>query len=278
MSIRTILTVTQPEDGNEDLKRAAALCEAEEAHLSVLVMALSPAPPTGEFAAMVSDGWIRERQADQKRIAERCAAVTELLGTSAVSADVSSSYPEFAWADEIVGRRARYADLTLVGPSLLADDRLGGKALEGALFLSGQPVLVVPAGTAATLSPRRVMVAWDAGMEASRALHASLGLLREADEVRLALVDPIAGEDGHGDEPGADAAAYLARHGATVSVDRLASGGRPIATTLREHATDMAADLVVMGAYGHSRLRERIFGGTTRSMLEDSAVPLLIAH
>jgi nucleotide-binding universal stress UspA family protein len=278
MSIKSILAITDAEAGKDDLPLATKLCEEANVHLSVLVVEIAPAPPTGEFAAMVSDGWIEARQAGQKRLEDRSAGLTAMLAATSVSSDVSTAYPELAWADEVVGRRARYADLTIAGASLLADDVLGPKAIEGALFFSGQPLMIVPAGATPTLSPRRVLLAWDAGIEASRAMHAALDLLSAADEVHLTLVDPVEGEEAHGAEPGADAAAYLARHGARVIVDRLPSGGKPIADVLRRHAIDMAADLVVMGAYGHSRLRERMFGGTTKSMLQDATVPVLFAH
>ncbi len=103
-------------------------------------------------------------------------------------------------------------------------------------------------------------------------------MLRSAKEVRLALVDPVRGETGHGDEPGADAAAWLSRHGVKVSVDRIASSGEPVSTVLSRHAGDCGAQLIVMGGYGHSRLRERIFGGVTHSMLDGAKMPLFMAH
>jgi nucleotide-binding universal stress UspA family protein len=96
--------------------------------------------------------------------------------------------------------------------------------------------------------------------------------------VRLVLVDPVTDEIDHGEEPGADIATYLARNGVTVSVDCVPSGGNSVAHVMRRHAVDMGADLMVMGAYGHSRLRERIFGGVTHSMLKDAAIPILMAH
>ena len=92
------------------------------------------------------------------------------------------------------------------------------------------------------------------------------------------LVDPAEGESGHGAEPGADVATYLACHGAKVTVDRLPSQGKTIAAMLRQHAEDTAAELLVMGAYGHSRLRERIFGGVTKSMLDSATLPILMAR
>lgn len=278
MTLKTILAITGTTAGDEDLAVATALCEEAGLHLSVLIVEPAPAPPTGEFAAMVSDGWIAQRQAGQTRLDERAAAVTAKLAATTVSADVTTAYPELAWADEIVGRRARYADLTLVGPGLPRNDMLGSRAIHGALFSSGTPLMIVPAGGRPTVAPRRVLLAWDAGVEAARAMHAALDLLSAAEAVHLTLVDPVEAETGHGAEPGADAATYLARHGCKVSVDRLPSGGRPIASVLRQHAIDVAADLIVMGAYGHSRLRERMFGGTTKSMIEDASIPVLFAR
>ncbi|MGO4838274.1 universal stress protein, partial [Rhizobiaceae sp. 2RAB30] len=140
------------------------------------------------------------------------------------------------------------------------------------------PVLLLPEASRASLRPKRVAVAWDSSLEAARAVREALDMLVAADEVRLVLVDPLAGESGQGAEPGADAAVYLARHGVKVAVDRLPSSGQSVATVLARHAADMNADLVVMGAYGHSRLRERIFGGVTRSMLEMPPLPILLAR
>ncbi|TIT68729.1 MAG: universal stress protein, partial [Mesorhizobium sp.] len=104
----------------------------------------------------------------------------------------------------------------------------------------------------------------------------SLDMLKGAEDVRLVIVDPIEDEFHHGEEPGADAAAYLARHGVKVTVDRLPSANHSVADVLRQHAGDVAAELMVMGAYGHSRLRERIFGGVTKSMLEGQSLPVFM--
>ena len=278
MAFRTILTVAGLERGDADIDLAAALCAETGAHLSVYVVALAAPPPVGAYAAMISDAWVQERQIDTERLEERLAALTSRLAAGDVSADVSGAYPEAAWADDDIGRRGRYADLTVIGPDMLASETLGEKVIEGVLFSSAKPLLLVPAGATPTLQPKRVMVAWDSRVEASRAVREALDVLKAADEVRLVLVDPEEGEDAHGEEPGADAAAYLVRHGIRVSVDRLPSSGRPVAEVLRRHALDMAADMIVMGAYGHSRLRQRILGGVTRSMIEEPPLPVLMAR
>jgi nucleotide-binding universal stress UspA family protein len=276
MAFRTILTVTGPNKGDGDLKLAADLCNEIGAHLAVLVVAIAAPPPVGEYAAVVSEAWLEARQADENLLKKRAAAVSAFLAGRGPSADVSSEYPEAGWADDTIGRRARYADITVIGPELLANETLKSKGIEGALFSSGKPLLLIPEGSRPTLKPKRVLVAWDARLESSRAVRESLDMLTGADEVHLVMVDPV--EDDLGAEPGADAAAYLARHSVNVMLDRLPSLNRSVVDVLRRHAVAIAADLMVMGAYGHSRLRERIFGGVTISMLEDPPMPILMAH
>jgi nucleotide-binding universal stress UspA family protein len=278
VTFRTLLTVTGLNHGEGDLKLAADLCEQIDAHLSVLVVAIAPPLPVGEYAAVVSDTWSKERYDDLKRLKKRTAVVSDFIVGRALSADIANAYPEQGSADEAIGRRARYADITVIGPEMLAGEALKNKVIEGALFSSGKPVLLVPGKARATLKPKRVLVAWDARLESSRAVRESLDMLKGADEVRLVMVDPIEGEHYHGAEPGADAAVYLARHGVKVTVDRLPSSNHSVAVVLRQHAVDVAAELMVMGAYGHSRLRERIFGGVTKSMIEDQSLPVLMAR
>jgi len=122
------------------------------------------------------------------------------------------------------------------------------------------------------------MIAWDSRLEASNAVSRAMHLLSAADAVHVTLVDPMGDEGGQGMEPGADIATYLARHGVKVTVDRIPSQGRTVADTLGQHAIDVSADLLVMGAYGHSRLRQRIFGGVTRSIVDEPPLAVLMAR
>ncbi len=154
MTFRTILSVIGIEQGDDDLKLAADLCDGIGAHLSVLVLALYAPPPIGEY--VVSHAWLQERQADLDRLKKRTAAVTASLAVRETSADITGDYPEIAWADDMIGRRARYADLTLIGPGLLAGGQIKGKAIEGALFSSGKPLLIVPEGSRPTLAPNGI--------------------------------------------------------------------------------------------------------------------------
>jgi len=278
MMFKTVLAVTSPEFDDRDLQIAAELCQEADAHLAVLIVTLAAPPPFGGYAAVMSDAWLQERQADMDKLQQRTAAVSAFLASKAVSSDVSSEYQEETWADEAIGQRARYTDIVLLGPDLLSHSVLKGKVLEGALFSAGKPLLLMPAGSKASLKFKRVMIAWNSRLEASNAVSSAMDLLAAADAVHVALVDPVKGEDGRDGEPGADIATYLARHGANVTVDRLPSQGRTVADTLRQHAIDVSADLLVMGAYGHSRLRQRIFGGVTRSMVDEPPLPVLMAR
>lgn len=278
MPFKTLLTVTGPDHGDGDLRLAAGLCEEIDAHLSVLVVVMAAPPSGGEYAAVVSPAWLAEREAEMEDLERRSSAVSKMLSESRVSADLSSDYPEQSWADEVIGRRARYADLTVVGPEMLATHLLKQKVIAGGLFSSGRPILLVPEAVPVTLKPKRVLVAWDASLEASRAVRESLDILSAADEVRVVMVDPIEDERHHGAEPGGDVATYLSRHEVKVTVDRLPSSNHSIAGVLRQHAIDTGAQLMIMGAYGHSRLRERIFGGVTKSLIEEPGLPILMAR
>ena len=151
--------------------------------------------------------------------------------------------------------------------------------MNGALFESGRPILLLPEGRRPA-SPRsqKVMIAWDASVEASKAVRDAIGLMKAAEAVHAVLIDPVPSFEGHGPEPGADLATYLGRHGIEATVHRLPREGKETGEVLRRTAADLGADLIVMGGFGHSRLRQRIFGGTTTAMLKNAAIPVLMAH
>mgnify|MGYP001203899454 CR=1 FL=1 len=278
MSYKTVLAVTGVGDDDNDIRLAAGLAGEIGAHLSVFVVALAAPPPMGAYASVISEAWLDERKTEEAALAARADALKALLASLDVSSDVVPDFAEEAASDDRIGRRARYADITVVGPTLLSRGVLRTRTIDGLLFNSGRPMLLAPEGTTPTLKPQRVQIAWDGHIEASRAVREALPLLVTASDVRLVLVDPVADEFDHGDEPGADAATFLARHGVPVTVDRIPSGGSSVPHVLRSHALDMGAELTVMGAYGHSRLRERIFGGVTHTMLTEPTIPLLMAR
>jgi nucleotide-binding universal stress UspA family protein len=173
---------------------------------------------------------------------------------------------------------ARHADLAVVPRSDHAGHTAGPLDLGESLVLtSGRPVILFPPhGTATRV--RRVLVGWNAGREAVRAVSDAMPLLVRADAVEVLLVDSERHRSGHGQEPGADIARHLARHGAQVEVRRLSSGGQDVGHVLLGQAAAFGADLLVMGAYGHSHLNEWIFGGVTRTVLHEAGLPVLMSR
>jgi len=173
--------------------------------------------------------------------------------------------PEGADADPAL--HARYADLAIFGQldPERAETEPTRQRPEHVAIASGRPVLIVPYAGRFDNVGRRVLIAWSATREAARA-------------VADAMVDPREGVGGHGELPGADIALHLARHGVKAQIERTVSAGLPVGEVLLSRLADLGADLLVMGAYGHSRAREVLFGGATRSVLRSMTVPVLMSH
>lgn len=174
---------------------------------------------------------------------------------------------------------ARYADVAiLTRPSPGDGGDLREEITEGVLFHAGRPALLAPPDWKADSVGKRPLIAWDASREATRALADAAPLMEGADTVVVVTVDAKPKMFGHGEQPGANIAAHLNRRGFKVDVRNLDSMGRPTAQTILDEAQAANADLIVMGGYAHSRLREMMFGGATRDLLRSAPVPILMAH
>jgi nucleotide-binding universal stress UspA family protein len=278
MSFKTILSVVDMRQSAVDVEIATALCTELTAHLKLLIVSLEATSPVGEYSVVESSIWVEERERNIKKLEAEAQALKDLLQRKEISYEVESLWLDSAYADADIGNYARYSDLVVVGPSLFgADDELKWHTVNAALFEAMRPVLIVPDKNIPSLKPKTVLLAWDSTLEASRGAREALDIMAGA-EVHITLVDPNASYGRNGAEPGADIALYLARHDVNAIVDRLPSAGRDISDVLNQHAIDISADLIVMGGYGHSRLRERIFGGVTRTMIKSSKLPVLMAR
>jgi nucleotide-binding universal stress UspA family protein len=171
---------------------------------------------------------------------------------------------------------ARRFDLSVVGQA--QPDAIGSEALivEQALFDSGRPVMVVPYIQTAPFKADRVMLCWDGSRPAARAAGDAMPILERAKTVEVFIVE--SGKLKSDEFPGADIAEHLAHHGLNVKVSRTVSGDVDIANVILSHAADSGADLLVMGGYGHSRVREFILGGATRGILASMTLPTLMSH
>ncbi len=180
---------------------------------------------------------------------------------------------------DVAALHGRYADMLILGQNDPNDLRsLGIGVVESTLLGSGRPSLFVPYIGLQMPMLEHVIVAWDASQESTRAVHDALPLLVEAKKVTVLVINPRIGPEGHGEQPGADIATALARHGVDVTVqedqvDRIAIG-----EAVLSRISDLQGGMLVMGAYGHARLRELILGGVTDTILREMTVPVLMSH
>jgi len=182
---------------------------------------------------------------------------------------------------DLLALHARYADLTVLGQPNAEEAYKGPSpdaVLVNVMLSSGRPVLAVPYAGQFERVGERVLVAWNASRESTRAVNDALPLLRGANVVTVLAVNPRHGIEGHGDVPAADIALHLARHGVKAEAAHTIAKDIGEADALLSYAADLGADLIVCGGYGHSRAREMVFGGVTRTLLQEMTVPMLLSH
>jgi nucleotide-binding universal stress UspA family protein len=203
------------------------------------------------------------------------AAFRDAVGNQGISSEwrVADGY-----VDEILAAEARVADLVIVGqaepdspPTATPDD-----LAEDIAMAAECPVLIVPYIGAAKPPGKTVMLCWNDSREAKHAAVGALPLLAAADKVIALIIDPRASRGR--EEPGADVAVWLARHGVKVTVQRDSAADSDVGGVILSRAADHDIDLIVMGIYGHSRMRERVLGGASRTLLASMTAPLLVAH
>jgi nucleotide-binding universal stress UspA family protein len=277
MSIRTVMSILSSRNFDEDLKAAVEFCGGSGAHLSAVVICMGPPPMVGQYGSL-STAWLDERQREIDGLAKKTEEVKTYLSRTGLSYEVQDVYTEYAFAREDVAERALYADVVLVGRQACKDEELQKRVMDGALFRTPTPVIINRGRRPLSSTSKSIILAWDSSDEASRAARQALDLLKTADCVYVTMIDPVSRERVNGEEPGADIARFLARHGVKVQVDRVASGGSRADEVLRQHAIDVNADLIVMGAYNHPRWQQTLFGGVTRNMIEQSRMPIFMAH
>jgi nucleotide-binding universal stress UspA family protein len=247
-----------------------------DAHVACLYALSDTRMPSYPFEAaqMVRDAQLRMR--------------TEMLAAARRGYDDClrrSGYQKTEWrtssddALAAVALHARYADLVVIGQQNVEWASGVDKDFERSLLLAaGRPVLVVPYALERRPLGRQVLVAWNASREAARAVSDALPLLKRAAQVHVIAFSPAKSGSAHGEEPGADIGLFLSRHGVKVMVSRHDSADIDVGNLLLSRAFDVSADLIVMGAWGHSRLHELVLGGVTRTLLDSMTVPVLLAH
>jgi nucleotide-binding universal stress UspA family protein len=276
MSYKTILVHIDPgKRCSVRVEVAIRLARQHDAHL-VALHALAPFEPPGYVLAEMGPEIVEAH----RHVAATAMARAESEFTRQVSAAGLRNVEWRTAIDDPVDAmtlHARYADLAVIGQMDASDRSLVPANFPERLVLAaGRPVLILPSvGSFATVG-KRILVAWNPSREATRAVTDAIPLLRLADTVHVMAVNSKAGE--HGTVAGADIGLYLARHGVRVEVKSDHGAEIDVGNELLSRAADLDADLIVMGGYGHSRLREWVLGGATRTILEAMTAPVLMSH
>ena len=259
------------------LDYALALASEHGAHLTGVYVTGAPVIP-GNVEAFIGDDII----AAQKQLAEQGAVASqELFEGRLQRAGVSGEWRRTD-GDPVamLSLHGRYADLVIVGqydadhPAPETPPDLG----EMLVFALGRPVLVVPYGGGPATVQERILVAWNAGREATRAVNDALPLLQRAKHVVVMAINPEGDGKGHGEIVCADICLHLARHGVKTEADQTHARDIGVGDMLLSRAADKGAEMIVMGAYGHARLCQLILGGVTQTMFDHMTVPVLMSH
>lgn len=279
MTYKTIVTIIpDAETGVRVLDTAIMVAGKHDSH----VIAVHAEPSAAAYATPIGfpDAGVLETNIEEGR--ERAQELKEKMTEKARAAGVSLEWRDmesFIGDSAVAALSSAYcADLVIAGQPEPGNAAAPADDVEALLFEGGRPVLFVPYTARMPSSIGRVLVAWNGTREAARATFDALPFLREAGTVEVFTVDPPNNADQSGAVAGAEIAAVLARHGVEVTVETQISDGVPASAIIENRLADTQADMLVMGAYSHSRLSERLFGGVTRTVLKSMPVMTLMSR
>ncbi|GAA6163548.1 universal stress protein [Pelagimonas sp. KU-00592-HH] len=279
MAYKSILSVlTDKTFVQSTLAQGIELARGQEAHLDALCLGVDRSQTGYYYAganAMILQETLNRAQKESKDLEEQA---IEHLRAAGIRWGTESGVAQIADLGRHVAARARFADLVVL-PKPYGKDH-GAElepTIEAAMFEGQAPVLVIPDNTPPMATPKRISIGWNESAEALVAVRAALPFLQKADAVRVVVIDPPT-HGPHRSDPGGLLSQFLSRHGVRVEIDVLSKTLPRVSDVLLRHAKDTECEMVVMGAYGHSRFREAILGGATRNMLEQADIPVFMAH
>lgn len=278
--VRDILAIVLSAQKDEATFRAAEIVSARAAgEVAAAFLTALPDEPVAYEPAVVAGVWAELLGRARQQAASERSAVEARLKKIGKAGEMRIGEALSHDLGRVAAVHARYADLPILtrpGVEEGHDPRLD--LIEGVLFHSGRPVLVTPPDWRGDSIGKRVLLAWDASREATRALSEADWLMDGAEQVNVVTIDARPKTFGHSDQPGALIAAHLRRRGLPAQVRNIEGRGRPAADALLEEAASQNSDLIIMGGYAHARLRAIMFGGATRDMLNMARAPVLMAH
>lgn len=274
-----MVAMTRSSSDEAALKAGIALAMRDDANLAVVIPVEFPVPVPNEWGVYPYQMYSAFYDDALKNAEASAVQLREQLGKESVHSTVRVESTVLMTGAQTCSMHARYSDLAIVGAVAPGQKNYPAEAYFMELLMnSGRPILRVPHTLETDYSFDRVLVAWQPCREAARAVHDAMPFLKRARNVDILIVDPKVGENAHGEQPGADIAAHLARHGLKVTVTTQPAMGDTIGGAIAKYARQTDAQLLVAGGYGHSRFREFIMGGVTKELNSHSAIPVLFAH
>ena len=268
------LTGGHPQDFASDY--AVSLAAGFGAHIAGVAFIYEPVIPGSVLGGLPTDLIEAQRSRNTVAAKEAIARFESTAKAASVSAEARTVDASLAGAPDLFGRIARRFDIAVVGQARHEQGASEELTIEGALFGSGRPLIVVPHTHKQGLKLDRIIICWDGSRPAARAIADSLPFLQRAKSIDIVVVT---GErDKSGEITGTNMRRHLARHGITVEIKHITRGGAGVQNAILAHASETGADFMVLGGSGHSRLREFILGGVTRSILRSMTVPVLMSH
>ena len=271
-----IVNLTPAADSDPASAYAISLAETFNAHITGVAFAYDPPWPPSVLEAAVIDVY-RTVKDNYKKDAQRALSRFEdAARRSQLSAQGLLLETSLVGSTENFARLARTTDIAVVRQPEPDRDDFAQDLLEAALFDTGRPTLIVPYIQKEGFSAKRVLCCWDGSRAAARAMGDALPILQKASSVKVLTIST--GKFNERDVTGAELATHLSRHKLQVELVRIPAADIDVASAILSHADDSGADLIVMGGYGHSRMRELALGGATRGMLQSMTVPTLMSH
>ena len=274
MALNDLLVhVTDSKFARARIEASVALAMRHDAHLTGIGVRMASNPPVYALAAIPAD-ILAEIEAREKESMGVAKALFESIVGQAGWLERSSWTDEVGGVVETISRNARLSDLTIIGQQSGGMENSNSDLPDDFVLQSGRPVLVIPEFGAPQPIGERIVVAWNGGREAARAVADAMPILVKSKSVTILSIEPR----DNGETPGAGLAQHLARHGVAATAKRSVADNIDASEVLLNFLTDESADLLVMGAYGHSRLREVILGGMTRHLLTHMTIPVFMSH
>lgn len=279
MAFKDVLVLLAGDDGDRHtIESMHALGVFGEAHVAAALVAPVPDPVfVGDFlgGGLALGEFIAGARVDATAARDRARGWLERAD---FAFEERLIFAQILNACDMALTQARHVDLTVMARPTRSAADWRHEVMETVLMQSGRPVLLLPTEKPVTAPIRTVLVAWNAGREAARALADARPWLEAAESIVVTTVDARPAPRGHGEAPGVDIATHMARHGYAVTLHNIDGEADGVGEALLATATATGADIIVGGGFGHARMQQAVFGGVTRTLLERARIPLLLSH